>query len=246
MVTRWTNSSDKWSDALSQTQPQKIQPHARPPLQVATAAPAKTMEPRKEINPLKTFQEAVGQTLRQLRRKHKLTLDQIAHAGRELGATWSASSVSNIEKGVARPTLPSLFFLIASINSLTGMRMSLLDLIGDEPSVLLNNNNDEDSAVTRQWLEDILGTAPVVMEHPIEPLVKRVEKKTYRASLAERRVMDKLDIAIDQLYRMSTAMWGQSFEDERDDRAVSDTPQARERITRELIDEMQLALRQQS
>ncbi|MDN6458176.1 MAG: helix-turn-helix domain-containing protein [Bifidobacterium crudilactis] len=106
-----------------------------------------------------TIPSAVGDTLSSVRREHGLTLDQIAYAARNHGASWSASSVSNIERGQASLTLQNLILLALAINDLTAQQLSLADLLGG--SELLVLGGETASAVSRSWIDDVLKGAVV-------------------------------------------------------------------------------------
>lgn len=99
--------------------------------------------------------------LRDYRREHAITLDAIAQEGRELGATWSLSSVQAIEGGRAAPTLPTLLTLALVLGRLSGEPLRLADMFGavqvlDRPYVVT-----PDQPVRRSWLQRVLSGLPV-------------------------------------------------------------------------------------
>lgn len=77
-----------------------------------------------------TYAQAVGTFVRAYRQQHAITLESIARRGRDLGATWSLSSVQAIEAGKASPTLPTLLTLALVLGDLSGKSLTLVDLLG--------------------------------------------------------------------------------------------------------------------
>lgn len=111
-----------------------------------------------EVN---TYAEAVGDFLRDYRRRHAITLDAIAQEGREFGATWSLSSVQAIEGGRAAPTLPTLLTLALVLGRLSGEPLRFADMFGsvqalDRPYVVT-----PDQPVRTAWLQRVLSGLPV-------------------------------------------------------------------------------------
>lgn len=103
-----------------------------------------------------SFASAVGRFLLQTRSRYDLTLDQIAQAGRDYGATWSASSVRNIEKGQASLTLTNLLVLGLAIGRVTGKPVTLTDLLGDAEVFDLPSFAESGGPVSRAWVNGTL------------------------------------------------------------------------------------------
>lgn len=100
-----------------------------------------------------TLPMAVGRFLARCRRDHGLTLDQIAQAAREYGASWSPSSVRNIERGEASLPVPTLIMLTLAINDLTHQNLRLADLLGDMQKISLT---PEARPLRRSWFDAVL------------------------------------------------------------------------------------------
>ncbi|MGG5753817.1 helix-turn-helix domain-containing protein [Zafaria sp. Z1313] len=107
-----------------------------------------------------TISEAVGAYVARMRKEHGLTLDQVAGAARAHGATWSATSVSNIERGQASLTLPTLLFLAWACGDLLGRPQTLSDLLGSAEVLALGP--DERSLASRAWVDAALNGQEVV------------------------------------------------------------------------------------
>jgi transcriptional regulator with XRE-family HTH domain len=108
-----------------------------------------------------TIPDAVGAFVSSVRREHGITLDQIAHAGRSYGASWSASSVSNIERGQASLTLPSLVLLALALGEVLGRPLALSSLLGEADVIELATGAQ--SPVKRSWIDSVLAGAPVTL-----------------------------------------------------------------------------------
>ena len=76
--------------------------------------------------------EIVGEWLQGYRADHGLTLDQIADASHRYGTNWGNVNVSRMEKGGGKAdALPTLMVLLATLNDLTGDRLTLADVFID-------------------------------------------------------------------------------------------------------------------
>lgn len=109
----------------------------------------------------KTIPAAVAAFVSRVRREHGFTLDQVAGAARSYGASWSASSVSNIERGQASLTLPTLLLLALALGSLLGRPLTLSNLLGDVEVLTLVT--DDRYSVKRSWVDGALKGAAVTM-----------------------------------------------------------------------------------
>ena len=107
-----------------------------------------------------TIAAAVGAFVSQVRRERGLTLDQIARAARSYGASWSASSVSNIERGQASLTLPTLLLLALALGDLLEEPLTLSALLGDVEVLTLVAGGQY--PVERSWVDGVLNGAEVI------------------------------------------------------------------------------------
>lgn len=112
------------------------------------------------MNEAQTLPEAVGTYVSQVRREHGFTLDQIARAARSHGASWSASSVSNIERGQASLTLPTLLLLALALGELLGRPLRLSELLGDVDVLALVPGDQ--GVVRRAWIDAALAGGAVI------------------------------------------------------------------------------------
>lgn len=201
-----------------------------------------------------TLTDAVAKFLREQRQTHGLTLDQIAGAARERGATWSSSTVSNLERGQATLGLPVLIYLALALGSMTGRELTIADLLGDAESIALTPNS---APVDREWLDSVLrgaalkpSTEAVAIDYAEKSHMDGIraardhvdpinERGVALVSLAEERAAKKLDTYPEEVQAWSEHLWGMSLEQESARRAgPGTTPQKRGRITRNLIQEI--------
>jgi len=110
-----------------------------------------------------TYSEAVGSFVRSYRQAHGITMESVALAGREYGATWSLSSVQAIEAGKAAPTLPALLMLALTLGKLSGQPLRLADLMGAADNFARPYMLSEEQPVRRSWVEGVLAGDPVVL-----------------------------------------------------------------------------------
>lgn len=196
-----------------------------------------------------SYKDTVAEVVRSFRRSRGLSLDAIASAGRRYGATWSASSIGNIECGQASLTLPTLLQLALALGELSGEPLKLVDLLGpaavavDKPEVI-----PPGQPVPLSWVERALSgdtvelTAADYQQAQCASGVMGIYPNPgVRApSLVEYRAAKKLGLTAEELQQQSTRLWGRSIEEEAFDRAGSgSTPQARGRVTRLLVTELQ-------
>lgn len=115
------------------------------------------------MQPPATIAQAIGDTVALIREEHELTLDQVARASRTYGATWSASSVRNIEMGKAATSLPNLLSLALALGDLTHSELSIADLLGNAECFAIPSWQGE-YPVKREAILRILGNEPVRLD----------------------------------------------------------------------------------
>lgn len=76
--------------------------------------------------------EIVGDWLQSFRIRQGLTLDQIATASRKYESGWTSATLSHMEKGGSKAdALPTLMILLATLNDLTGLELTMVDIFND-------------------------------------------------------------------------------------------------------------------
>lgn len=199
-----------------------------------------------------SYKNTVAEVVRSFRKSRGLPLDAIASAGRRYGATWSASSINNIECGQASLTLPTLLQLALALGELSGKPLTLLDLLGpaavavDDPAVI-----PPGQPVPLSWVERALSGDTVELTAADYQQAQRAssvmgiypDPGVRAPSLAEYRAAKKLGLKAEELQQRASQHWGRSIEDEALHRTGPDsTPQARGRVTRVLVAEMQKSM----
>lgn len=210
------------------------------------------------VIPNETPQDAVAGFLRSFRSEHGLTLDDVARQAHAYGASWGVSTVRNIESGRSSPTLPTLVTLALVLNDLAGTSLALRDVLGD--ATALASPEVQGSPVKRSWYDSVLSGAPVVvgwsdMADPLrqsDVVIDSLESVGREmpagwtlpdggprpSTLAERRAADRLGALSTVVSGWADHLWGHSLDDEAAARATSDSPQARGRASRLLVDEI--------
>lgn len=194
-----------------------------------------------------TMPNAVGSFLASFRKEHDLTLEQIARTARDFGASWSASSVRNIENGKAVTSLPNLLSLGLALNELTNSALTLSDLIGDATAI--DGPTSLGLPVKRKWVDDVLRGAVISVEYTgdVEGGVEMVQEIVTRglestkdvppkmksgtlkdlarreSSLAEQRAAQRLKVDVIALKAWAHEIFGQTLEDEAAERAAART-----------------------
>lgn len=101
-----------------------------------------------------TYALAIGSYVKNVRMKHDLTLEAVANAGRNFGATWTIGSIRNLELGKMAPSLPNILILALAIGQLTGTPISLSELLGEATELDLPSTDGE--AIKRDWVNAAL------------------------------------------------------------------------------------------
>ncbi|MBT2497139.1 helix-turn-helix transcriptional regulator [Microbacterium sp. ISL-59] len=207
------------------------------------------------------FQNAIADFLRSFRTEHRLTLDDVARQAREFGAGWGVSTVRNFESARSAVTLPNLLVLAASLNALAGSSLTLDDLLGD--TATFSAPSVHGAGVTREWVRSALAGAPVRLsltdtssqlldsdrlldmleavgrEMPVGWYVPGPDEPAPREpTLAEQRAADRLGMLRVSFAAWADRLWGRSLDEEAAIRASSNSPQARGRATRALVEEV--------
>lgn len=88
-----------------------------------------------------TLADVVGANLRRLRANYPM--NELIHAARPYGVTWSAGSISAIERGNARVTIETLSLLQLGLSRLLDRPVHLHELLGYDPNYNPNEHWDE-------------------------------------------------------------------------------------------------------
>lgn len=191
-----------------------------------------------------------------------MTLDDVARQAREFGSGWGVSTVRNIEAAKSAMTLSTLLVLASSLNELTDGSLTLADLLGDAEA--FSAPAVSGSGVTREWVNASLRGEPVRLsftdtssklldsdyvldmldavakEMPIGWHVPEPDDAPSRQpTLAEQRAADRLGMLRIGFAAWADRLWGHSLDEEAAIRASSNSPQARGRATRALVEEVE-------
>lgn len=110
-----------------------------------------------------SFSDSVAKYVAHTRQVLGLTLDQVAQAARLYGASWSSSSVRNIEQGQASLPLPTLILLTLALGRLQGRPISIATLFSQSEELKLTEG-ETGITVSQEWLKEVIGTSEVVID----------------------------------------------------------------------------------
>ncbi len=213
---------------------------------------------------LLTFAEAVGRNSRRIRTGAGVTLDDVARAARELGARWTTARVVELEKGARTLTVSNLILLQVVLSSLTRRGITLAELVNgrfdievterfviaaDGVARSFSGSTTEDTPGIRDhsyvFVPDEFGRDEVAYlvkgEVPDATLRELAQEQVAAPDLTEVRAAKKLGVHPVTLRILARRVWGHSLPAERDRRlgpASDASPQAKGRITRDLIVEL--------
>lgn len=217
-----------------------------------------------------TLAQVVGRNARNLRGTH--TLEEVAAVARSLGAKWSSGSVSTIELGRSKCTIETLVILALSLDRLEpegktfAGTITIQDLLQSDSGIVIAGNLYTSAKSLSRFLSgEPSGSAIDTVVTMLEALEKEEDfykeldtlnlptdsmdhylqvAESGRQSATEERLAKKIGIHVHELRSWSVHLWGKSFESHRDDIAGADsTPQKKGRVSRELLGEIETAMK---
>lgn len=184
--------------------------------------------------------EIVGDFVKQHRRRHKLTKDELALNGMRYGMTWGRTSIDNIEAGKSAVTLPILLALCGALSGGGRGLVTIADIIADDDEILMAG----DFMVRGASLKGFLSGEPIparIGERGV--WLDSLARHAATYTLAERRAAATLGIDVADLVALSIDLWG-----DRLDRVVTHTvghdanAQKRGHETRRLVNQLRTKL----
>ncbi|MFH5230280.1 helix-turn-helix domain-containing protein [Antrihabitans spumae] len=216
----------------------------------------------------RTLAEAIGFNARKLRTRAGLTLDEVAIASKLRGLRWSNTRVADFEAGRVSPNLETTIALALALSDLGCGPVTMAELVDSQLPLSINDSVDLPADHLSLWfrgaeirleppeLRRLIGAVHVKLPGLDEELdlktLERLESADISAinlilaqsGIAEERVQKSLHITRPLLAIVSSSLWGQTFSQERDERAGPEAnAQHRGRISRQLKDELRIELR---
>lgn len=212
------------------------------------------------------FPQVVGINVKKIRGQN--TLEDVALAGQNYGASWSSGSISAIEQGRFKATLDTLALLSLALTDLrqdNGEEVTISELLETEQPIQISETNESTYQEVLTWLAG-------------KPLRTNLNARTYETISAraraevervkglhfppnwvidtgrggplttgEKRLAKRAGIDPHELRAWSLHLWGKTLEDRRDEIAgPSSSPQKKGRVSRELLDEIEAAMKGRS
>jgi transcriptional regulator with XRE-family HTH domain len=202
--------------------------------------------------------KAIGKRIHELRVSggsgeiSQITLEQLSNALSDLGVDIKRAALSNIERGIARPSLSMLLAIAAALGKLKNTSIQLRDFFPGKGTVEITPL----WSCTGSQLQDFMNGHPVTSDLPISP---KTSAASFSPSLrrATERVNHLLndwrdnaapqhfDISADYLTQLITQKYGKTLDDEAISRAAKNaksrdeiTWQAKGRQTATIIEEL--------
>lgn len=218
-----------------------------------------------------TLGQVIGQNVRLLRGSH--TLEELATHGRAVGATWSSGSISAIERGDFKTTVETVALLALALDRLRGAEflrgnITSRDLLQTDQPIALGKTLATSTEELLRFLgggysgevinttyhltqaregigEQVAKLESLNLPNDSFDLFRRVEEAGPETPATE-RLAKKIGADPYELRSWSVHLWGKTFEDHRDQIAGPDsTPQKKGRVSRELLEEIQTAMKEQ-
>lgn len=160
--------------------------------------------------------EVVGANVRQLRKRHGWTLDQLAQEMQGYGFNWSTGRLGDIEAGRGAIRLETLAGLAVVLDA------SVPDLLASDGGLRLN---DTLALSPKQW-SDLLGGKQIFLAPTV---------RTTGLTLSDARAIKRLGITSTSYETACMELWGHAMSQEVEIRAGSTaSPQQRGQLTRHL------------
>ncbi|MEE8737913.1 MAG: helix-turn-helix transcriptional regulator [Bifidobacterium sp.] len=202
--------------------------------------------------------EAVGKQIHELRVSEgsgeisQITLEQLSNALSDQGVDIKRVALSNIERGIARPSISMLFAIAATLSNLKGTPIRLRDLFPRRGTIEITSL----WSCTGSQLQDFVNGHPVTSDLPVSaktsstsftPSLMRATKRVnhllndFRANAAPQQ----FDISVDSLKQLIARKYGRTLDEEAILRAAKNgksrddvTWQAKGRQTAIIIEEL--------
>lgn len=202
--------------------------------------------------------EAVGKQIHELRVSEgsgeisQITLEQLSNALSDQGVDIKRVALSNIERGIARPSISMLFAIAAALSNLKGTPIRLRDLFPRRGTIEITSL----WSCTGSQLQDFVNGHPVTSDLPVSaktsstsftPSLMRATKRVnhllndFRANAAPQQ----FDISVDSLKQLIARKYGRTLDEEAILRAAKNgksrddvTWQAKGRQTAIIIEEL--------
>jgi len=175
-----------------------------------------------------TVPQLVRREITEARRKAHLRQEDVAQEAQVWGLDWTRSVVASLEAGVREVRAEELLLLPVILSRLTGSPVGLLKMFSGPDELQLTNS----VSVLPGHAVDLIFRPEDWMRHPSDPDrlstdAVRVLKDTAATSEtvvvtdADRDAAKRLGVDLGYFLRASRDLWGRTYSEERDARALS-------------------------
>lgn len=202
-----------------------------------------------------TVRKTIGKNVRRIRMHHGVVADQLAGQMQSLGFKWTASRVSEVERGQKPVSIEEMICLAYSLGVATGSGIRLADLWEGDFSVEISEQIYWKSGHIAELfkgrpvygqqrsvlLPDIYGdgTAFGGLKPGLHVDLDIADRERMIFGVAEKRAQKKFGLTEDELRDACAKLWGRSLSTERDRRSHGGSAQKKGHITRELMQELE-------
>lgn len=181
----------------------------------------------------------VGDYVRDFRRRHRISKDELATQGAIYGMNWGRTSIDNIERAKSALTIPTLFALCNALSDLAPRESrehaTISAIFGDDEQVVLSGEFAVSGATLKGFLQDD-EKYPLLVGDTLRDAIRDLIKPA-NFTLAERRAARTLGITPDELRAAAVEIWDGYLLDHVVTQTVGPdaSPQTRGHATRRLI-----------
>ena len=202
-----------------------------------------------------TTRQVIGKNVRRIRTQSGVVADRLALQMQSLGFKWTASRVSEVERGQKPVSIEEMICLAYSLGVETGLGVRLADLWEGDFSVEISEQIYWKSGHIAELfkgqpvygqqrsvlLPDIYGdgTAFGGLKPGLHVDLDTAERERMVFGVAEKRAQKKFNLTDDELGDAFTKLWGRSLSAERDRRSKGGSAQRKGHVTRELLQELE-------
>ncbi|MCK1801781.1 helix-turn-helix domain-containing protein [Brevibacterium sp. R8603A2] len=207
--------------------------------------------------------DVFGVNLKAIRRRHGVTLDEVAKASRQFGTKWTAQRVAGMESGKVSVTVATVCTAAWALSEVSPVLVHPGDLLRTEAPIEVHPGFAVSGDAVADTLEGEVGqlrigdladprAAATEMAEGMSRILSEwgpgmtmgdARRLDSRIGLADRRAADRLGVSARRLSGAAFQRWGQLLSEAVDEQAgVEASPQRKGHVTRKLEAELREVL----